>query len=231
MRVWDIHPGYLRRQNLLAEHREVHALLSVVSRGMRGYAHHPETLRWKDCLGGLAVRHGLLVEEMLLRGYRHSSPFPQESKACWPDAYIDEPADQYAILGRKYGGADSGRIPLPSDAQRLWAQHKYSILARDTSLYRRIGPMAAHRSSPETFSRLSRLLAEVLRMPPGAGGLMNALLHMWGYVSEPGTGARPVMEDPASLARTIQKRALRHNVRYLLESTALSDLAYWASRV
>ncbi|MEO0138260.1 MAG: pyrimidine dimer DNA glycosylase/endonuclease V [candidate division WOR-3 bacterium] len=54
--------------------------------GRRGYAAHPETKRWKDCLGALAVRHGWLVAEMKLRGYRHNSPLPiPPNPNRWPN--------------------------------------------------------------------------------------------------------------------------------------------------
>lgn len=230
MRVWDVHPGYLRRINLLAEHREVHALFSVILNHKKGYANHPETLRWKGCMGALAVRHGLLVEEMALRGYNHHSPCPEGDPIQWPEAYIDEPARQFAILSSKYAPKDTGRIPLPSSVQQLWAQHKYSILARDPDLYARIGQMVARGDARESLLTLSRTLAEALRVPPAPGRLMNALMHMWGYVSHLDIHESPAQQDPVSLVRAIQTRAVRHHVRYLVESTALSDLAYWASR-
>jgi len=46
MRIWDLHPGYLDRKRLLGEHRELHGLFNVVYLGKKGYARHPETLRW-----------------------------------------------------------------------------------------------------------------------------------------------------------------------------------------
>ena len=74
MRVWDVDPGYLNRQSLLGEHREIHAILSIVTNNKKGYARHPETLRWKDRLGALKHRHDLVVSEMQLRSYQHHSP-------------------------------------------------------------------------------------------------------------------------------------------------------------
>jgi hypothetical protein len=68
MRIWDIHPGYLNRNSLLGEHRELHALVSICVHGKKGYAHHPETLRWREFLHALALRHDILVAEMELRG-------------------------------------------------------------------------------------------------------------------------------------------------------------------
>ena len=79
MRVWDISPGYLNRQSLLGEHREVHALLVILAEDRAGYANHPETRRWRGRLPALMVRHTWLAEEMGLRGYRERSPVPESA--------------------------------------------------------------------------------------------------------------------------------------------------------
>lgn len=41
MRVWDVNPGYLNRQSLLGEHREIHGVFVVITAGKKGYARHP----------------------------------------------------------------------------------------------------------------------------------------------------------------------------------------------
>lgn len=227
MRVWDVHPGYLSRQSLLGEHREIHAIFSVVMNRKAGYARHPETLRWKDALGSLTHRHGFVVQEMVLRGYGHFSPAPDAGQTPWPETFIDEPFTQFSLLSAKYGGLRAGRIPIPRDPSSLWAQHKYSVMARDPGAYRAIGKAVASARGEAFFRELARTLAEVLRTRPRKGPLGDALLHMWGYVSGLGPG-RPE-DDLPGLAREIQERALLHGVRYLVESTALSDLAYWAA--
>ncbi len=57
MRIWDIDPGYLNRQSLLGEHRELHALVSIVVNGKQGYSQHPETIRWLKYGWALKYRH------------------------------------------------------------------------------------------------------------------------------------------------------------------------------
>ena len=74
MRIWDISPKKLCRNHLLGEHRELHAIWSVLVNGKKGYAHHPETLRWRGKLKALYGRHDALVREMRDRGYEHRSP-------------------------------------------------------------------------------------------------------------------------------------------------------------
>jgi hypothetical protein len=228
MRVWDIHPGYLNRESLLGEHREVHAIFSIIINHKSGYARHPETMRWRDCLGALVFRHDCLTEEMRLRGYRHLSPAPDTAGSPWPQVFIDPPAGQFAILGQKYRMKHPGRIPLPKDAQQLWAHHKYSVMARDAELYKAIGPEAAKRKGNDYFQGLALTLVGALRINPSRGGLLNALQHMWGYVSSLGPDATSLPEDPPGLVEEIQRRSHQYNVSYLLESTALTDLAYWA---
>jgi len=74
LRIWDIAPDRLCRQHLLGEHRELHALWSILTKGKKGYAKHPETLRWHGKLKALYGRHEALVEEMVHRNYVHRSP-------------------------------------------------------------------------------------------------------------------------------------------------------------
>jgi hypothetical protein len=54
--------------------RELHAIWSVLVKGKQGYAHCPETLRWRGNPKSLYGRHDELVQEMAVRGYQHRSP-------------------------------------------------------------------------------------------------------------------------------------------------------------
>jgi hypothetical protein len=73
MRIWDVDPAVLCRQHLLGEHRELHAVWTILTTDSPGYRRHPETLRWEGRLAVLARRHDQLVDEMERRGYRHHS--------------------------------------------------------------------------------------------------------------------------------------------------------------
>jgi hypothetical protein len=74
MRIWDLPPRLLCRQHLLGEHRELHAIWLILIGRNRGYAQHPETLRWVGKRAALFLRHQALVAEMERRGYTHASP-------------------------------------------------------------------------------------------------------------------------------------------------------------
>ncbi len=106
MRIWDIPPGFLCRNHLLGEHRELHAIWSVLTRGKKGYSRHPETMRWQGKLKALYIRHGALVREMRRRGYRHMSPLERRlAKGAARQAdFLDSRKEQYMILKRKRCG-------------------------------------------------------------------------------------------------------------------------------
>ncbi|MCX5797907.1 MAG: pyrimidine dimer DNA glycosylase/endonuclease V [Elusimicrobia bacterium] len=103
MRIWDIPPRLLCRGHLLGEHRELHAIWSVITRNKKGYSRHPETLRWQGRLKALFARHTMEVAEMLRRGYRHHSPLPRHlAKGLGRQGrFVDSPRTQRELLRRK----------------------------------------------------------------------------------------------------------------------------------
>jgi hypothetical protein len=74
VRIWDLDPASLCDRHLLGEHRELHAIWSILTTGKRGYRDHPETARWRGRLAALYARHDAQVAEMHRRGFRHASP-------------------------------------------------------------------------------------------------------------------------------------------------------------
>ena len=103
MRIWDISPNKLCRSHLLGEHRELHAIWSVLVNGKKGCARHPETLRWKGKLKALFGRDEALVSEMAARGYRHRSPLEKRQAlgSAHQTNYVDTPRQQIVILRNK----------------------------------------------------------------------------------------------------------------------------------
>lgn len=105
MRIWDIHPKYLCRKHLLAEHRELHGLWNILTKhkGRGGYSKHPETLRWIGKQKALYKRHGMLVKEFERRDYNHYTPlnkrFAQGNNA--QKTFINTPTEQKIILRNK----------------------------------------------------------------------------------------------------------------------------------
>lgn len=234
MRIWDINPGYLNRQSLLGEHRELHGIVSIIVNRKKGYSSHPETIRWKGFGWALKQRHRLLAAEMSLRGYTDKTAVHTRSKkGAWPEIYIDDPMRQFQILRHKYIDREQGRIPLPKNAQQLWSQHKYSVLARNANLYRDFGSEVCTMKPRDDFSSLAMTLTELLKQPPLAGGVRNALLHMWGYVSDTSSSSNSKIQSWSlnRLLHEIQRRSIASKVAYLTSSTALSELQLWTSSV
>lgn len=234
MRIWDINPGYLNRQSLLGEHRELHGLVSILLHHKQGYSRHPETLRWVGYEWALWKRHQLLAAEMQLRGFCDRTPLVElvnttGGQRQWPPVYIDTPLQQFERLRLKYKDKQPGRLALPYNAQHLWSQHKYSVMARDYNQYKHLGPCVAQIKSATDFAELATLLTEILRCPPSTGGLKTTLQHLWGYVSSADALPQGTLESwtLAQLFQEIQHRARKNNTTYLMASTALSELKTW----
>lgn len=228
MRVWDVDPGYLNRQSLLGEHREIHAILSIITNDKKGYARHPETLRWKDRLGALKHRHDLVVSEMRLRGYQHHSPVTVQEALAWPDEFVDLPGRQFTILQRKYVDREPGRIPLPRTAKELLAHHRFSIMARDPEYYFQTQQTLDQSQNGVSFERIAHDLVEILRRSPQEQQLMNALDLMRNHIAGLAQVAHLDLQgDPEALVAAAREFATEHRVIPLFESTALSDLHAW----
>jgi hypothetical protein len=230
VRVWDVNPGYLNRQSLLGEHRELHAIVSIIKNNKKGYSRHPETLRWFGFGWALNQRHRLLAAEMKLRGYVDRSPVLLKTRHQeWPEVFVDPPTNQFSILAKKYKDKEQGRIPLPKNVQQLWAQHKYSVMARDNAEYKYIGGWVASRKTGKGIPDIYPELVSLLRCPPGEGNLRNTIQHMWGYVSGyvsfPGKAIE--RKTGLSLLTQIQTLVFLHDIVYLKESTAVSELQAW----
>jgi hypothetical protein len=105
MRIWDIHPKYLCRKHLLAEHRELHGLWNILTKykGKGGYSRHPETLRWVGKQKALYLRHEALVREFSRRGYKHLTPLNKRQAIGAKDqlVFINSIKEQKLILKNK----------------------------------------------------------------------------------------------------------------------------------
>lgn len=103
MRIWDVEPVCLCRAHLLGEHRELHALWTILSENRSGYMAHPETKRWIGKLAALYNRHEILVREMERRGYIHKSPLDKTLAVGKDvqDEFVHTLSEQMALLKNK----------------------------------------------------------------------------------------------------------------------------------
>lgn len=106
MRIWDLSPSILCRNHLLGEHRELHALWTVISKAKKGYSKHPETLRWVGKLKSLYIRHQNQVNEMRKRGYNHKSDLDKSlaTGSSIQQEQIHTLAEQKEIIRDKHCG-------------------------------------------------------------------------------------------------------------------------------
>jgi hypothetical protein len=230
VRIWDVNPGYLNRQSLLGEHRELHAIVSIIKNKKTGYSRHPETLRWQGFGWALNRRHRLLATEMNLRGFTDRSPVLIKTKPQkWPEVFVDPPATQLKILAGKYKNIEQGRIPLPRNVQALWAQHQYSVMARDEAEYKYLGGWVASQKSGKGIKDIYPELVAILRGPPAQGNLIATIGQMQEYVRAyvPRSGNTDEPKTPEKTLKDIQRLAFLHNIVYLKESTALGELSAW----
>ncbi len=104
MRIWDIPPQKLCRKHLLGEHRELHALWTVITQNKKGYSNHPETKRWIGKLKALYIRHEKQVDEMKNRGYTHKSPLDKTlaSGSELQDVFLHTLHQQMDLLRSKH---------------------------------------------------------------------------------------------------------------------------------
>ena len=103
MRIWDIPVEQLCQKHLLGEHRELHAIWSILTNDKKGYSKHPETLRWKGKLKALYLRHEQQVKEMEKRGFKHKSPLDENfaTGKIIQNVYVDLIQNQIKILQNK----------------------------------------------------------------------------------------------------------------------------------
>ncbi len=235
MRVWDIHPGYLTRGNLLGQHAEIHALYTVLTGQGSGYRQHPETLRWQGRLQQLPRRHDNTVAEMKLRGYNHNSPLPptEAEPLRGQLSYVDGPTVQMGLLDEKNRTRGvEGRITLPRRGSELWAQHKYSVMARGYNHYKEIQQFMGNRKDLP-IAQEEDLLACILSkmdLPVVAGALKNTLDHLWGYFKHratPEEQQRYKSRCDGENGETIvwlYSLAVKYHESYLLQSTIFGDV-------
>jgi hypothetical protein len=103
MRIWDLDPSVLCRQHLLGEHRELHALWTILTKNRSGYMSHPETKRWVGKLPALHKRHEALVHEMKKRSYNHHSPLNDLDVEGLEiqEVFVHTPEEQIEIIQSK----------------------------------------------------------------------------------------------------------------------------------
>lgn len=106
MRVWDVPLRVLCNKHLVAMHVEIHSIFNVITEDKKGYANHPETMRWRPKVLQLAFKHDEVANEMHRRGLNHHSVLQLrpmlagEYNNVWPKP-ITPLEEQWKLLGSK----------------------------------------------------------------------------------------------------------------------------------
>lgn len=122
------------------------------------------------------------------------------------------------------------RILSPGNVQALWAQHKYSVLARSQAFYKKIGKSLTGKKGLDGYEKLLGDLIEISLAKPEKGALFNSLLHMWGYLPKDlkEKYEKPSMDKMYYSMEIICEYAMSGDCLYLKNSTALPDFLVWA---
>lgn len=188
-------------------------------------------VRRTGCVAGSPERSARWRERIAAEmGLRRLAPESRHDDVPMPEiarSGQDTASAQFQSLEHMAGADGPGRIPVPRDARVLWAQHKYSVLARDQGRYRELGRALA-RGGPG-FAELAAELIGWLGTAPTRAGLRNALQHMWGHVAQREPPGRHVVIDwpLARLLAETRWRAIAGADDYVRHSTALGELGAW----
>jgi hypothetical protein len=164
---------------------------------------------------------------MTLRGYRHKSFLLDPDRApVFPRGFIDPPHRQYALIREKCQAAGRGRIPIPETADQMWRQHRFSVSARDETVFQTIerGFQRQPREKDLRFAPLAETLVHLLRRSPTRNGLLRALGDM-----EAEAGILPGNSEPADRLHRLQTAAIAETIDSILETTAISELSIWTA--
>jgi len=213
----DIDPGYFSTTLL----EQFHAQLSrrLQHRQIKGQPTCQGTDLEEDALNTLHLN--LLTAELNLR---HPSSYLSFTTPILPPVAESQRPMWSPLECMEILATTESRIPCTLKPHQLWAQHKYSVMARNPALYQQLGPAVANRSIQA--AELLQTLILCKRKAPDLGGLRNAAWHMWGYVKAQSL-LSPEHTPLPMLFGEIQHLAVQQPSQYLLHSTALGEFAYW----
>lgn len=218
--IWDLDPGFMDDALLTEQMRLVSGLLNG-----KQVQHAVVPDAWQGHDTALVLRLNLLMAEMHLRKMPtpEYQPLP-EGAVIWPVRAMTSPLDELKAMKDRTMAGRTGRIAIPKNEHELWARYKYSVMARNHHAYTALGKAVASRKI--SHQELLLELVNACHVVPPRSSLHNAVQHMWGYVSAYASHA-PDYNNSATLLALTQSLALEHDVAYLLNSTALGELAVW----
>jgi len=101
VKIWCLPLNLLDDKRLLGEHHELHVIFNVLTNNLKGFSHHPQTLRFKHNLGMLLYRHNQQIKELKNRGFNHYSPLKTKIKPkCYRYSKLEYIQDLTLLINR-----------------------------------------------------------------------------------------------------------------------------------
>ena len=121
MRVWDLAAGYLNRQSLLGEHRELHGIYSIITENKAGYA-RSDILNRIDHLkpGSLLLLHGMADDNVIFENSTRLMAALQ--KQAIPFEMALYPGERHSAPGSKTKGLSVLKTHLEFFGRKLKGQ-------------------------------------------------------------------------------------------------------------
>lgn len=225
MKIWDCFPAYLNKNQLVAEHRELHGIMQMVERGYPVRSDmDPHIANWLQAPQAIAWRHSLVAEEMRLHEIAHKSPIDSfRTPVEWPpfskEITLSMQFDQVNAL------AHDARLVIPNETETLIQQSAFSVMARDPALYKYLQQESHH--GRLVMTELLKEVSEIVRKPVQVEVYERVINSMWRYCKQaPEAFTFSSSEHrPARRIRAMQFLAGKYRWPELWQSTALTDLA------
>lgn len=101
MRIWGVDPSLMCKAHLLGEHREMHALISMVRLGTKQKQLEAHCRLQQVAIHEIYDRHEVLAQEISRRGWNHKTPMSEEDKQLlYNDGSIDREANLKLLASR-----------------------------------------------------------------------------------------------------------------------------------
>jgi hypothetical protein len=211
MKILTIHPKFISDQRLMDEHDHVHEILDLLG-DEDSVSEHPDYFRYNGRRGLLYIRHRILVEEMIARGFNHTTLIDRRSieAAEWEDLDISDEEIQ-KDLGQVKSDDPPGRVPLPEGEDRevltcsqeinsavpgilekedlyvIWHLYRYVVMERSYSRFRSLSEPLQGKTRGQVWMLLDLMMEEAFAEDPEERAPGIAYESVWELVDEKAT--------------------------------------------
>ena len=211
MKVLTIHPKFLSDQRLMDEHDHVHKIFDLLG-DEDSVSEHPDYFRYNGRRGLLYIRHRILVEEMIVRGFNHTTFIDRRVIDAdeWEDLDIAE-KDILEDRDQVKSDKSEGRVPLPDtedlevltcskeinsavvgimekeDLYVIWHLYRYVVMERSYSRYRSLSDPIQGKARGQVWMLFDLMVEEAFAEDPEDRAPAIAYESVWELVEEKAT--------------------------------------------